>query len=802
MLGLKRLAVGLPTLTPPNHPPLFHQQVAHLYALAPVGIIASLINGPLLAFILRKVIATDLLLGWLGCLIVVNALWCVLVAKYRRRPPTATDLSTWWIWFLGGNAASGVVWGGAGFFLYPITSVPHEIFLAFVVGGMIAGSTAVHAARQEAFLAYSVLTVLPLLIRLFAQGDELHGTMGLMALLFFATMCLTARHNHRMIQQSLRLQFENAQLVEDLSRAKNQAEHINEILSSEIAYCRTVEKALEAHRDQLETLVENRTAELKASEARYRYLAEHITDVIWVMELDGSRFTYMSPSVQQFRGYRPEEALTLSLEETLMPESAQRATRLLEEEIGLEQAGVANPHRSRMLEVEHRCKDGSTKWAEVRVAALRDEQGKAIGLLGSTRDISERKLMEAEKRHLEGQLFQAQKMEAMGTLAGGIAHDFNNILGAILGYAELALTQVSTNQKIRSYLDEVLTAGLRAKELVKQILAFSRRSSQEREAVDLKGILQEALTLLRATLPATIEMRSTFEVENAVVFGDPTQLHQLIMNLCANAEYAMRNEGGLLEVRLTAVELTPISVVEFPTLKPGAYLQLTIRDTGQGIPVQTLERIFEPFFTTKGKGEGTGLGLSVAHGVVIGHGGHIAVSSTQGQGTTFTILLPRLDVILSTQPEQMIGWPKGSGRILFVDDEEVLVRWGEQLLTQLGYMVVTKTTPHEALALFRREAHHFDLVVTDQTMPAMSGEAFARALLAIREDMPIILCTGFSHTITAEKAAHLGLRAFLMKPVNATALAQTIQKVLAATDPHMNQHLLSNPPFEKKTKLT
>jgi CheY-like chemotaxis protein len=282
-------------------------------------------------------------------------------------------------------------------------------------------------------------------------------------------------------------------------------------------------------------------------------------------------------------------------------------------------------------------------------------------------------------------------------------------------------------------------------------------------------------------------MRSTCEVENAVVFGDSTQLHQVVMNLCANAEYAMRSEGGLLEVRLTAVELTPISVVEFPSLTPGAYLQLTIGDTGQGIPAQTLEHIFEPFFTTKGKGEGTGLGLSVVHGVVIGHGGHIAVSSTKGQGTTFTILLPRLDVVLSPHPQQMIGWPKGSGRILFVDDEEMLARWGEQLLTQLGYTVVTKTNPHDALTLFRKEADQFDLVVTDQTMPTMSGEAFARALLAIRQDVPIILCTGFSHTITAEKAAYFGFRAFLMKPVNGTALAHTIKKVMTAKDPHANQ---------------
>ncbi|MCA9500936.1 MAG: response regulator [Nitrospira sp.] len=786
MVALKTYPVGLPTTTPIKDPQLLHQQVAHLYALAPVGIVASLINGPLLAFILRNIIAGEVLIGWLTGLLVVNALWCVLAACYRRQAPAPADTHKWLIWFVGGNAASGIVWGGAGFFLYPTTSIPHEIFLAFVLGGMIAGSTAVHAARHEAFLAYSLPTVGPLTLRFFQQGNELHIAMGIMALLFFAMMMLTARHNRAMIEQSLLLQFENSLLVKDLLRARDQAEHTNVILSSEIAHRRTVEKELVAHRDQLEAQVEARTSDLKTSEARYRYLAEHITDVIWAMELDGSRFSYMSSSVQQFRGYSPEEAVRLSLEETLTPESAQAAKRLIEEELLLEQAGTGDPQRFRTLELEHRCKDGSTKWTEVRGSFARDEHGKAIGILGITRDISERRKIEEEKRHLEAQLLQAKKMEAMGTLAGGIAHDFNNILGAILGYAELGITQISPNHKVKSYLEEVLAAGLRAKELVKQILSFSRRSSQERVAVDLKAILKESLTMLRATLPATIEIRSALEVDEAVVFADATQLHQVVMNLAANAEYAMRNDGGILDVRLTSLELTPISVVEFPSLKPGTYLQLTIRDTGRGIPAQTLERIFEPFFTTKGKGEGTGLGLSVVHGVVIGHRGHIAVTSTRGQGTTFTILLPRLDVVLPARSEHPEEWPTGSGRVLYVDDEEMLAKWGEQLLTHLGYAVVATTNPHEALDLFRMQPKQFDLVVTDQTMPAMNGQAFARALLAIREDIPIILCTGFSHNMTAEKAAHLGLSAFLMKPVNAAALARTVKRALKTSQSHAN----------------
>jgi CheY-like chemotaxis protein len=291
-------------------------------------------------------------------------------------------------------------------------------------------------------------------------------------------------------------------------------------------------------------------------------------------------------------------------------------------------------------------------------------------------------------------------------------------------------------------------------------------------------IVQEALRMVRATLPTTIEIRSTLAMGSAVVFADPTQIHQVIMNLCANAEYSMREHGGLLILTVTSIEVTENSIQEFRELKPGTYLQLTIQDSGQGVSDQVLERIFEPFFTTKSLGEGTGLGLAVVHGIIVGHGGHIAVSSVIGQGTTFSILLPRLDVVLPAQNANTMEWPKGRGNVLFVDDEEVLARWGEQILTHLGYAVVTKTNAHEAVELFQKRPDQFDVVVTDQTMPMMSGEAFARVLLEIRHDIPIVLCTGFSHTMSADKANQLGLKGFLMKPVNGAVLAKTLQKVL------------------------
>jgi|GEM_PF-751513 len=452
------------------------------------------------------------------------------------------------------------------------------------------------------------------------------------------------------------------------------------------------------------------------------------------------------------------------------------------EDHGLFRAGIEKGLRESTKGVIPECrkvkKDGTILWVKETIQAIVPLHGPEVLLL-ACEDITEKKRTEEALAESEKQLRHTQKMEAIGTLAGGIAHDFNNILGAILGYSELALAQASNEPRLISYLEEVLTAGNRAKELVKQILAFSRRSDQEREAVDLNVIAQEALRMVRATLPSTVDIRSTFAMGSAVVFADPTQMHQVIMNLCTNAEQAMREQGGVLILTVTSTEVQEDSSDDFPELKAGTYLQLTIQDSGQGMSSQVVERMFEPFFTTKGLSEGTGLGLAVVHGIILGHGGHIGASSVVGEGTTFTILLPRLDVVLPAKIDNTVGWPQGRGKVLFVDDEDILARWGDQILTHLGYSVVTKTNPHEAIELFQREPDEFDVVVTDQTMPTMSGEAFACALLQIRADIPIVICTGFSHTMSAEKAHQLGVKGFLMKPVNGAVLATTLRDILA-----------------------
>ena len=493
----------------------------------------------------------------------------------------------------------------------------------------------------------------------------------------------------------------------------------------------------------------------------------HASPGISLLDKEG-RYLQVNNGYATLLSYSPEELLGQSWKITVHPDDHAMALAAFKD---MDTTGIGE------FEARGIRKDGSEFFEQV-VMVRGINKGDGEGAYHCfISDITGRKQMELALRERDQKLQQVQKMEAIGTLAGGIAHDFNNILGAILGYSELAMAQVKNEPKVASYLGEVLTAGHRAKELVKQILAFSRRSDHEREAVDLNIVVQEALRMVRATLPTTIEIQSTSATDSAIVFADSTQIHQVIMNLCANAEQAMRGQGGILSLTVTSIEVPENSEQEFPELKPGTYLQLKIQDSGQGMSNDVLERIFEPFFTTKGLGEGTGLGLAVVHGIIIGHGGHIHASSKVGQGTTFMILLPRLDVVLPAQSINEMDWPQGTGTILFVDDEDVLARWGEQVLTHLGYTVIAMTNPYEAVELVRKQPHQFDVVVTDQTMPTMSGETFAMALKEIRHDIPIVLCTGFSHTMSEEKASQLGLKAFLMKPVNGAVLAKTLKDV-------------------------
>ena len=421
------------------------------------------------------------------------------------------------------------------------------------------------------------------------------------------------------------------------------------------------------------------------------------------------------------------------------------------------------------------------KWYINYDRAIKWVDGRLVRLQIAT-DISRIKDLEKESLRIQAQLQQAQKMEAIGTLAGGIAHDFNNILSAVIGYTEIVLAEVSEGTSQHRNLQEVLKAGNRARDLVNQILMFSRQTEKELKPVQINQIVIEALKLLRASLPTTIRIEPDLR-SNSAVLADSTQIHQVMMNLCTNAAHAMREKGGRLKIELSDIELDGRHIEQHPFLSAGSYIKLRVSDTGHGMEKKIADRIFDPFYTTKDRGEGTGMGLAVVLGIVKSHGGTITVESSIGQGSCFEVLLPAIGHEPDTEFRPKVVMPSGTEHILFIDDEKSLVDLGFQILERLGYDVTTRTSSIEALELFMDQPDKFDLVITDTTMPNMTGDQLAVKLMEIREDIPVILCTGYSERISRDKAQEVGIKEFVLKPIIMSDMALTVRKVLDECNP-------------------
>ncbi len=511
----------------------------------------------------------------------------------------------------------------------------------------------------------------------------------------------------------------------------------------------------------------------EAAEKEIRFLAStvsNVPDAICSISPDGT-ILFWNRGAEEMLGYRSGEIIGRPITLTILPEEA-------EEELGhcldlLNQQGSFRNHESRRL-----AKDGRVVPVEITGVALRDASGQSSGYTSIMRDISERK-------QLEMQLRQAQKMEAIGTLAGGIAHDFNNILTAILGYGEIVYEGMAEESPLREEQAQVLKAGNRAKELVKQILTFSRRSEQRHQAVQIHLIVKEALKLMRASIPTSIEIRENIDPTCGLVLADPSQIHQILMNLCTNAYQAMREKGGVLGVNLVSRRLEPADLSGVAELPPGDYIHLEVSDTGCGIDPAVIEKIFDPYFTTKGKGEGTGLGLSVVHGIVKSCGGQILVASVPGRGSTFAVYLPRVEAVAGANSYAANeNLPGGRERILVVDDELPIALVEQKILESLGYQVAVLNSSADTLKLFLANPAAFDLLLTDMTMPEMSGAELSEKILAARPQMPIIICTGFSEKIDPEKAHAMGIRGYLQKPLSKKDLAKAVRSALDTMPTH------------------
>ena len=507
--------------------------------------------------------------------------------------------------------------------------------------------------------------------------------------------------------------------------------------------------------------------ELRKSGEKLRAILDNSPITIWCF--DGEEYSYLSGEWYRYTGQDPMLPLTVERwMERIHPDDLERVGG-----IWAAHWKAKTPHDNYF-----RLKGRDDKYREIHCRAfpIFDREGHFQYFQGFNFDVT-------EKKELEAQLQQARKMEAIGTLAGGIAHDFNNVLYAMMGYTELSIGLVPEGSEVKKYLNRAMKSADRAKEMVQQILTFSRQAEKQKKPIRVQSILKEVGDLIRTSFPSTIEIRRDVDPECGPIMADSTQIHQIIMNLSTNAYHAMEDKGGVLGLRLIQEEIDPDDSENIQGLEPGGYLKLIVEDTGSGIDGGIVGRIFDPYFTTKAAGKGTGLGLSVVHGIVKEHGGDIRVFSEPGKGTAFHVYLPLLESGTDDAGDKSAEpVPKGAERILFVDDDEMIADLALGMLGSLGYQVTSCAGSLEALEVFRGRPDEFDLLVTDMTMPHMTGSELASEILKIRPDIPIVLCTGFSEQLTKERAMALGIRAYLEKPIAYKEMARVIRRVLEAPD--------------------
>jgi len=744
-----------------------------LYANSSLAVFVTLFAAGILARLQWSVIRHAVVLTWLGYMVIVTLGRLALEVRYRKAHDH-DNTRKWGLAFMIGVVFGASGWGAAGLVLYPEGSLVNQVFLAFVLGGMMVGAASVLAARVEAFAVFIVLSGLPTALRLFAPGDDVHIAMGLLALLYTVATLITARRVNATICTSLDFEFQNRDLAT--------------LLNAEAAERRLAAAAVEKSEHRLE-------------------LALFAADMgLWDWNVETGEI-FWDAQWSAIIGYAVGE-LTPTLDtwqQLVHPEDRDAVVRAVQEHL----AGLRSYYQS-----EHRMltKEGEWKWVlargrivergaagqplrmtgthrdvtvrrqtedelrqaretlEVRVAERTAELNRVVKLL--TEQIGERQRAEQERDRAEGHLRNVQKLEALGILAGGVAHDFNNILTSIIGYSQLAQDAVSPGSPAHGSLMQVMAAGNRAADLVRRLLVFSRKREQPAKLVDIAAEVADALQLLRASIPPSIEFQQQLESGCGYVLADPGLIHQVVMNLCTNAYQAMKGSPGSLEVTLSPVELDRPAALALG-LSAGSYVKLSVRDSGTGIPPEIAGRIFEPFFTTKEVGEGTGLGLSIVHGVVTGCGGTASFESKPGEFTSFYVYLPRA-ASEPTEAKAAGTTPGGSGHILFVDDEPSIVGLATLMLQNLGYRVTGTTSSVEALELFREAPDQFDMVVSDFIMPKMTGEELVEGMRVIRPELPVLLISGFHDTVTTKADLPKTLR----KPFSQADLGQAIHALM------------------------
>ncbi len=595
-------------------------------------------------------------------------------------------------------------------------------------------------------------------------------------------------------QEKLRLEKEK------LAEAKEETDWVNRLLEAEIKEKELAEIELRKHHDQLENIVAQRTTEiqrkiheLELSEMRYRLLADNVDDLIWSTDLD-LNFTFISPSVEKMFGYTVDEAMHLPHEKWTVPEWHKKMIEIFTEEMKIERAGKADPRRNAILEIQQIKKDGTIFWVEIKISFIRDHNGKAIGLAGINRDISDRVAALHEKEQMQQHLAQAQKMDALGTLVGGLAHEFNNFLGGILGsFNLLELVLENENLEKRLYIEECLQTGIdssrRSADLIKQLLILSKKHEIILSPIDINKSISHVYELCKNSLPKSVELNFKGGDTPMIILGDMVQIEQVLLNFCINASHAMtimipenKKQGGVLTVKAEKIKSDSIIKESFPEQSDDvqSWIRIQISDTGTGMNNETKLRIFEPFFSTKEKNVGTGLGLAISYNLIKKHGGMVHVYSEPGSGSSFSIYFPvfESDTIIVSEDNTNNDIVKGHGTVLVIDDEEIILKVAKKFLEQCGYDVITAQGGDIGINIYSEKNSEISAVVTDFLMPGKSGLEVFKELKKINDSVKVLLSSGMLDNESREEAIKMGIKETLNKPYLGAELSAKIKSVI------------------------
>jgi two-component system cell cycle sensor histidine kinase/response regulator CckA len=754
-------------------------QVKQLYDLAPLGMIATIFNALALYYVLWKVVSHRTLTIWLACLFLVTIIRAVQVYYYWFKPPSPAEARSRGIQFIVGMALSGIVWGAAVLVLFPVHSLLHQVFLAFVLGGMVAGAAATFSTVKQAFLSYSIPVLVPLIFRFFSYGDEIHVTMGGITLLFAVLIHSTAWRVHAGSALSLKLRLQNKNLVSYLASEKERAEKLNEDLRTEIGERKKAEEELQKHRDHLEMLVKERTLEWERANARlqeeiaariasedlrrqsevyFRSLIENALDLITVLDSSGN-ILFESPSIEKLLGYQREELIGDLVFDYLHPDDRPMAqdafTRL-----------ITAPGTSEMIEIRVLHRDGSWRIFESIGKSLIDVD-KAVRIIVNSRDSTDRKMLEED-------ILKAQKLDSLGVLAGGIAHDFNNLITGITANIELARMHVKSNDPMAQILEKAEQASIQAHSLTQQLLTFSRGGEPVMKTVVINDLIREAASFaLRGS-----KAGPTFSLAENLrpIEVDSGQLQQVIHNIVINADQAMPQGGKIMIIG----ENVSLGDNEVSSLRAGDYVKICIADQGTGIPKEHLAKIFDPYFTTKK--HGAGLGLATAYSIIKKHGGIIFADSELGVGTTISLYLPASKKELKTSEETSTGLRAGHGRILLMDDEAIILDAAGKILQTAGYEVEFAKEGNEAIGLYekaREAGKPFDLVIMDLTVPGgMGGKETLAKLIELDPRVRAIVSSGYSSDPIMAHYEDYGFLGVIAKPYRVREMAEIVGKVM------------------------